>query len=240
MSRLVKVEFYRFCHSMEIMKYVLFACIGSFGICIFDFMSSGKELTPDIVFKTSHFAFFYILIFTICIIGIYIGREYKEKTIYYEYMRGYHPFEILGAKISTCGIVISIAIIIMTCVYLCVFGVPIDFKVIGQLMLMFLIVMHWCCGTIIYIMIMRSGILGGVIAFVRYVLFEGVANTLLLLFPANVRKGLALYVTLDQCASVTAGNISVPGTIAIIVSLIAEIVVLTIIYGYVNKKKDFA
>ena len=128
----------------------------------------------------------------------------------------------------------------MTLIYLCIFSVSINLKVISQLVLLFLIVTHWCCGTVIYIMIMRSGILGGMLSFIRYVLLEGIMNTVLLSFPDNIRKTLSMFITLDQCASVTMGSISVARTIAIVMSLIVEVLILLVVYGYTNKKRDFA
>ena len=129
MKNLLKVELYRFRHSFSIMKYVIWACVGSFAVCIFDFASAEEKVSSEAVLETAHFAFFYILIFLICIIAVYIGREFKEQTIYYEYMRGYHPLEILGAKISTCGIMTAITVTLLTFIYFCLFSVPLTGKV---------------------------------------------------------------------------------------------------------------
>jgi len=45
---------------------------------------------------------------------------------------------------------------------------------------------------------------------------------------------------LDQSASITQGNISVERALAVPVSSAAEILILAIIYLYMNKKRDFA
>ena len=218
MKNLLKVELYRFRHSFSIMKYVIWACVGSFAVCIFDFASAEEKVSSEAVLETAHFAFFYILIFLICIIAVYIGREFKEKTIYYEYMRGYHPLEILGAKISTCGIMTAITVTLLTFIYFCLFSVPLTGKVMLQLLLIFLIMLHWCCAAVFYIMIMRSGIWGGIVAFIRFVLLEGVANSVLLICPEKVRKICSLFIVLDQSASITQGNISVERALAVPVS----------------------
>ena len=222
MKNLLKVELYRFRHSLSIMKYVIWACVGSFAVCIFDFASAEEKVSSEAVLETAHFAFFYILIFLICIIAVYIGREFKEKTIYYEYMRGYHPLEILGAKISTCGIMTAITVTLLTFIYFCLFSVPLTGKVVLQLL------------------IMRSGIWGGIVAFIRFVLLEGVANSVLLICPEKVRKFCSLFIVLDQSASITQGNISVERALAVPVSFVVEILILAIIYLYMNKKRDFA
>lgn len=240
MKNLLKVELYRFRHSFSIMKYVIWTCVGSFAVCIFDFASAEEKVSSEAVLETAHFAFFYILIFLICIIAVYIGREFKEKTIYYEYMRGYHPLEILGAKISTCGIMTAITVTLLTFIYFCLFSVPLTGKVMLQLLLIFLIMLHWCCAAVFYIMIMRSGIWGGIVAFIRFVLLEGVANSVLLICPEKVRKICSLFIVLDQSASITQGNISVERALAVPVSFAVEILILTIIYLYMNKKRDFA
>ncbi len=89
-------------------------------------------------------------------------------------------------------------------------------------------------------MIMRSGIWGGIVAFIRFVLLEGVANSVLLICPEKVRKICSLFIVLDQSASITQGNISVERALAVPVSFAVEILILTIIYLYMNKKRDFA
>lgn len=71
MKNLLKVELYRFRHSFSIMKYVIWACVGSFAVCIFDFASAEEKVSSEAVLETAHFAFFYILIFLICIIAVY-------------------------------------------------------------------------------------------------------------------------------------------------------------------------
>jgi len=66
-------------------------------------------------------------------------------------MRGYHPLEILGAKISTCGIMTAITVTLLTFIYFCQFSVPLTGKVVLQLLLIFLIMLHLVlCGGLLH------------------------------------------------------------------------------------------
>ena len=120
-SNLFRIELYRFFHSISIMKYVVLIPLVLFFMSYINLVGLESEITGKMVWASMAPDFLYLVAFISTLIAVYIGREFRQKTIYYEIMSGHTFCEISFSKTMICGIIIPVAMIICMIAYLLFF-----------------------------------------------------------------------------------------------------------------------
>ncbi len=242
-GNLYKVEIYRFFHSA-----LLFICMMVSFIALLLLASGNSDaLLGDGtllggVESAMKIANLIIVFIVSVVISVYVGREFKQKTINYEIMSGYHLWKIGLTKTVTCGVFVSMLLLCgMLLFFLTVPGLLQRYTFL-QIVLMFMILLHICSCTTLYVMLCRNGALGGCIAFVRFTLLEVVV-----LFAVKLCVSTDIYNTFRALAIMSQWSVAVNTGIVIpqdyltgiITGTVAEYVLLLGIIRLRSGKTDF-
>lgn len=179
LMRLCKIEFYRFFRSMEIVKYFVIIPIVLALMSYLNIFSVRNDILADGIWGSMSSIYLYIMITSIVLIAIYVGREYQYKTINYEVIRDYKIYRIAAAKTVTCGLLAPLTYSICIMIYLSLLIDILAQQGIARIGLMYIVHVHICTATILYVMICKSGIYGGIVAFVRFFVVEAILQTIL-------------------------------------------------------------
>lgn len=240
MSRLIKVEILRFFHSLEIIKYAIIATGLVFFLPAVEFMNLEKEqLTDEVVWSALGITCLYIVMLCAAVIGSYVGREFSQKTLYYEIMSGYTPLQICVSKMVTSGLFLSLIMAVALLIYLITFSITLNSAFFIRFFLQWLIMLHFTCCTTLYTIIAQNGIIGGCLAFLRFVLVETMIISGLLLAPQKVIEFCGMCMTTKQWVKVSNGMPDKGYIVSIIVGFFVETVVLLTIANRCMKKRDF-
>ena len=176
--RLCKIEWYRFFHSLEIVKYFIIVPFVLVAMCYINIFSVRYDISTVAVWGSLSSIYLYIMITLIILISIYIGREYYYKTINYEVIREYGMCRIVVAKTVTCGLFVPVVYTISIWMYL--FLMIDDFipEYTLRIILFCILHMHICTATMLYVILCKNGIIGGLIAFARFFIGEIVLQSI--------------------------------------------------------------
>lgn len=178
-DNLYRVEVYRFFHSMSIVKYMIVVPLALFSMSYINIAYMDDEITGSAVWVSMSSVFLYLIAFICAIIGIYVGREFRQKTIYYEVMRGYHFYKIAVSKTITCGLFMPIMIVMCMMGYLLMFPVAICIDFWLRILCMLVFFFYICSCTTLYVLLCRNSVLGGCLAFSRFFILEEVLLNLM-------------------------------------------------------------
>lgn len=170
--RLCKIEWYRFFHSIEIVKYFIIVPLALVAMCYVNIFSVRHDISAVAIWGSMSSIYLYILITFIILISVYIGREYHYKTINYEIIRGYGICRIVAARTVTCGLFVPV--VYTTCILVYLFLMIDDFtpEYIWRIILLYVLHLHICTAAMLYVILCKSGVVGGLIAFARFFVGE--------------------------------------------------------------------
>ncbi|MBD5542092.1 MAG: hypothetical protein HDR00_13070 [Lachnospiraceae bacterium] len=171
---LCRIELYRFFHSISIIKYMIFIPAILFLMSYMNIAYSGDEITDLLVWASLSPVFLYLVAFICTIVAFYVGREFIQKTIYYEIMSGYGFFEIAFAKIVTCGILAAALILASMILYLGILLHVWSTDFFLRVLFLFALFFHLCSGAVLYVLLCKNPVSGGCLAFTRFFLAEAV------------------------------------------------------------------
>ena len=168
---LYKIELYRFVKSLWVFILLSAGCM----IMMFLINADSSSFETSQSAAGNFQSVFKIMGIFFCIaaaigISLYAGREYKSKTIYHELMRGYSLEKIALSKTIGCGIIFSFILWFAVLIFLALNkGYLISFSPV-RFILLYVYMFHICACTLLYVMLLRNGAVGGCLAFLRFVL----------------------------------------------------------------------
>lgn len=171
-SNLFWIELYRFFHSISIMKYVVFIPLILFFMSRLNLIGLESEITGRMAWASVAPDFLYLLVFICTIIAVYVGREFRQKTICHEIMNGYTFCEIALSKTVTCGIIIPVVMMICMIIYLLLFPAALCEDFYLRIFCLLLLFFHICSCAVLYVILCRSSAIGGTFAFIKYFVIE--------------------------------------------------------------------
>ncbi len=242
-SNLYKIEIYRFFHS-----FLFFVCMVIGFISILFLASDHSDAllgdgTPvGIVASTMQMTNLIIVLLVSITVSGYIGREFKQKTLNYEIMSGYNLWKISLIKTATCGIFIPIMLQLCILGFLTTIPGALQIYSFRNIFFMFILLIHICSCTVLYVMLCRSGTLGGCLAFARFTLIEVVVIFASELFlPGNIYNKCLELSIMSQWNAVTNTDLIMPGEymISIVAGALAEYIILLAVIQICSKKTDF-
>lgn len=240
--KLCKIELYRFFQSW--LMFVLFGvgCVGvmfliSTDTSVFETDISNGSITQSI-FKMMGVFF--------CIVGaigisVYVGNEFKYKTIYHEIMKGYSLTEIALTKTISCGFVYSFILWSTVLIFLLINPRYLSEFSIVRLLLMFAYLFHICSCTLLYVLLCRNGGTGGCLAFCRFVFLEVFISVFALLLPNDILVWIKGFLTISQWSYLTTTGVEIPMAcyIGVIFSTVIEYVLLMLFLSLSSRRADY-
>lgn len=175
-GNLIKIELYRFFHSIAIIKYVVIIPLILFFMSYLNISYLGNEFSDAMVWASMSSVFLYLLALICVIIAVYVGREFQFKTINYEVMRGYGFCEIAFSKTISCGVLVPAILLICMVIYLIIFQEPLCEDFFLRVLLIFLLLVHIASCSMLYVLLCRNGVVGASIAFGRFLVLETVVQ----------------------------------------------------------------
>lgn len=243
MSKLLKVELYRFSrNAIAWICMVVIMCVVLFSSSDETDMLMGDNSTVGIVTSTMKLANLLIVLIVSVAVSSYIGREFKQKTICYEVINGYRVWHSSLIKTLSCGLLNAI---IMSCgIFLFIKIMEGDSHVYscGRLLLIFVIICHYCTCITLYIMLFRDGAMGGCIAFVRFTLLSVFGLFIAeIVLPQHICELYMALSPLSQWNVVINVEYYVPMRyiVGILGSFALEYLILMIMIHFFAKKTDF-
>lgn len=169
---LCKVETYRYFHSMSIIKYNIFIPMILLFISYINIVCSGSEVTEKLVWASMAPDFLYLLALICTVTAVYVGREFFQKTIRHEIMSGYGFCEIAFAKTITCGVMTAAIIEMCMLIYLGILLPTFCKDFLMRILLLFVLFIHLCSVTTLYVLLCRNSVVGGCLSFARFLLTD--------------------------------------------------------------------
>lgn len=235
-SNLFRIELYRFFHSISIMKYVVLIPLLLFFMSYINLVGLESELTGKMVWASMAPDFLYLLAFICTIIAVYVGREFRHKTICYEIMSGHTFCEIALSKTVSCGMIIPVVLVICMIVYLLFFPIAWCEDFYLRIFCLLLFFLRVCSCTVLYVILCRSSVIGGTFAFIKFLVIETVLQMTLFKEGAWI-KGLLVF---EQWYGLL--NIEEPlskeSVISILASILTEYGILQGILLWHSKRPD--
>ncbi|MDE6713018.1 MAG: hypothetical protein K2K20_04725 [Lachnospiraceae bacterium] len=235
-SNLFRIELYRFFHSISIMKYVVLIPLILFFMSYINLVGFESEITGKMVWASMAPDFLYLLAFICTIIAVYIGREFRQKTIYYEIMSGHTFCKISLSKTMTCGIIIPVVMIICMIAYLLLFPAALCEDFFSRIFCLLLLFLHVCSCTVLYVILCRNSAIGGTVAFIKFFVIEAVLQLALNKEGAWI-KGLLVFEQWYRLLNIEK-SLSMELLINILASTITEYGILQGILLYHSKRSD--
>ncbi len=235
-SNLFRIELYRFFHSISIVKYVVLIPPVLFFMSYINLVGLESEITGKMVWASMAPDFLYLLVFICTIIAVYIGREFRQKTICYEIMSGHTFCKISFSKTMTCGIIIPVVLIICMIAYLLFFPAALCEDFLGRIFCLLLLFFHVCSCTVLYVILCRSSAIGGTFAFIKFFVIEAVLQ-LVLNKEGAWMKGLLVFEQWYRLLNVEE-SLSKELVISILASIITEYGILQGILLWHSKRSD--
>lgn len=243
MSMLLRVEKYRFIKNifMWIAIVVMLVVLMLISMDDTDMLISGG-LMSDMLTSTLKIANLYIVLAVSVTVSIYIGKEFRQKTICYEIMHGYSMWKISFVKTVTCGFVNAVFLQIGILIYVLCMGGKRQIYSLEQWCLMFLIIFRICTCITLYVMVFRDGGIGGCVAFIRFTLLSVFSMFLAEILLPDIGHDIYLsFSPLSQWNTVINVGFDIPirYIIGIPVSFLFEYTILIGIVHVLSKKIDF-
>lgn len=239
--KLCKVELYRFFHSMSIIKYAAVFTLFLLFMSYFNIAFMDEDITAELVWASLMSNFLYLLAIVCVIIALYIGREFRQKTIHYEIMSGYSINVISFSKSITCGIIIPIILIACILLYFGLLGNGFNKEYSIRFIYMFILFLHICLSTVIYVLIWRNAVLGGCFAFIKFLIFESIIVTIVgNLLSLDIAGSISYLTVFNQWYALidVENTLDSRCTMCIILSALAEYFILHILIYFRYKKCD--
>ncbi|MCM1468384.1 MAG: hypothetical protein NC086_09565 [Alistipes sp.] len=242
-GNLYKVEIYRFFHSCNLfigmaagLFIVLLLASGNSDVLL------GDGTLPGGVEAAMKIANLIIVFFASVIISVYVGREFKQKTINYEIMSGRRLWEIGFTKTVTCGIFVSVFLLCGIFLFFMTAPEVLQRYTFLRIALMFLILFHICSCTTLYVLLCGNGALGGCLSFVRFTMLE-----VLVLFAAKLFLSTDIYdkcrtfAIMSQWSAAVNTDIVIPQgyPAGIVMGTVAEYLLLLAIIRLRSEKTDY-
>ncbi|MCM1101172.1 MAG: hypothetical protein NC079_05740 [Clostridium sp.] len=235
-SNLFRIELYRFFHSISIMKYAVLIPLLLFFMSYINLVGLESELTGKTVWASMAPDFLYLLAFICTIIAVYVGREFRHKTICYEIMSGHTFCEIALSKTMSCGMIIPVVMVICMMVYLLFFPIALCEDFYLRIFCLLLFFLHVCSCTVLYVILCRSSVIGGVFAFIKFLVIETVLQLTLFKEGAWI-KGLLVLEQWYRLLNIEE-SLSKELVISILTSIIAEYGILQGMLLWHSKRQD--
>lgn len=242
-SNLYKVEMHRF-----FLSFLLFALMAVVFLAILFLASDdsdvllGDSTAIGALQSVMKIASLLTVFIASVVISNYVGREFKQKTINYEVMRGYSLWKICFAKTITCGLCFSVMLLVSILLFLMKVPGTLQTYTSIHILFMFLVLCHICSCTTLYVMLCRNGAAGGCLAFARFTLLEVVVFFILELFASDsICNGCKVLLIMGQWSAVnsTDGMMPTAYMTGIIASAILEYLFLLVMIQISSKKIDF-
>ncbi|MBQ4523965.1 MAG: hypothetical protein IJA10_13595 [Lachnospiraceae bacterium] len=241
-SKLSKVELYRFFKS--ILMFVLIG-VGSVGVMLL-ISSDTSMFETDLSYGSETQSIFKMMGMFFCIVGavgisVYVGNEFKYKTIYHEIMKGYSSTKIALSKTISCGFIYSFILWSSVLIFLMINPSYLSEFSITRLLLIYIYLFHICSCTLLYVMLCRNGATGGCLAFCRFEFFEVLISFLALLLPDDILVWVKGFLTMSQWSYLTTTGVEIPMAcyIGIIFSTVIEYFVLMLLLSLSTRKGDY-
>ncbi len=239
---LYKIELYRFVKSLWVFILLSAGCM----IMMFLINADSSSFETSQSAAGNFQSVFKIMGIFFCIaaaigISLYAGREYKSKTIYHELMRGYSLEKIAVSKTIGCGIIFSFILWFAVLVFLALNkGYLISFSPV-RFILLYVYMFHICACTLLYVMLLRNGAVGGCLAFCRFIFFEVCIAFFALILPDNILIWVKGFLTFTQWSYITSPNVNLPLPcyIGIILSTVTEYLILLLLLKLNGKRIDY-
>lgn len=240
---LYKVEIYRFFHS-----FFIFICMaaGFLGILFLAADNSDALLSDGTplgsINAVLNIADLMVTLTASVAISSYIGREFRLKTISYEVMSGCSFWKISLIKTFTCGIVVPVMLQVCVLLFIVTVSGVWQKQLFIHILFMFFILCHICSCTVLYVMLLRNGALGGCLSFVRFTLLEVVASfTAGGWAPAGVYNRCKEAAVMSQWSAVIHIDMGIQPAykVSIVMSGIMEYVILLAVIRFLSKKAEF-
>jgi len=237
-----KHELYRIRYSWSILKYIPILSSVLLLLCYMDIVSgewSDSVAKADQTWREIGTGFIYILLMITVVVAVYVGREFRNKTLNHEIMRGMSSFEISITKMLGCGVCIPALTGICLFIYLLIFRAFTDPKDAIGLILITLGISHIASTVLMWILICKNAVAGSLIAFVKTAFAET--------FFVNILKNTAGHqlseVTNKMCVLTQIISLTLDRTkenltetaLYICISFVLEFVILQIIYYILSK-----
>lgn len=241
-KQLMKIELYRFWLSLPLF---IIGCILALGV-MFLLKTNPQDLrTSDMVSDSINSAMKIMgMIFCIIIsivIAVYVGREYRLKTILHEVIRGYTQSKIVVSKTISCGVVFAFMLWIIQMIFFLVSSSAREYITFGRSILFFFYLLHICSAALLYVMISRNGIIGGCITFCRFEFVDLLIAILVNLLPEKISYVLKCFLPVLQWGLLinSEANIAPIHYVGVIGSTAIEYVFLLWIVLIRAKKEDY-
>ncbi|MBR6382377.1 MAG: hypothetical protein IKS56_00140 [Lachnospiraceae bacterium] len=239
---LYKIELYRFLKSLWL--FLLLSAASLIMMILINTDSSSFETTQSTVGNLQ--SVFKIMGIFFCIaaaigISVYTGREYKNKTIYHEIMKGYSLVKIAVSKAIGCGLIFAFILWCAVFTFLAVNKGYLTAFSPARFILLYVYMFHICSCTLMYVMLLRNGAVGGCLAFCRFVFFEICIAFFALVLPDKILIWVKGFLTFTQWSYLTTPDVSLPLPvyIGVILSTIAELVILSLLLSFNGKRIDY-
>ena len=242
-NNLYKAELYRFFHSIFIF---IFMAVGLLGIMFLASDNSdvllGDGTVEGALNSTMRVANLMIVLIVSVGISSYAGKEFRLKTICYEIMGGHPLWKISLTKTITCGLFVSV--LLQLCILFFFIAVPGALQMYSPLhiLFMFIIILHICSCTVLYVILCRNGALGGCLAFVRFTLLEVTVLFAMGLFaPESVCGKCKSLSVMSQWSAASYSGFAIPQEYmaGIILGALMEYAILLVAIQFCSKKVDF-
>ena len=239
--RLCKIEGYRFIHSLEITKYFVIIPIVLVLMCYVNIYTVRISVSNVAIWSSISSAYLYILLSFIILIAIYVGREYRYKTINYEVVREYGICRIAIAKTITCGLIVPLVYTMCILFYLFLLVDNFTLTYVWRIILLCVVHMHICTATIMYVMLCKNGIWGGVVGFLRFFVIEIVLQSFLVDDKIIMIKFIYKMMAFQQWSDMIRIDLPINAYYGwmIILTMMAECVILLELLRLNKKKYDF-
>lgn len=241
--KLWKIELYRFWRNFGIWLFmVLMVSIILLLASDDTSMLLGDNSIVGIVTSTMKIANLLIVLMVSATVSIYIGKEFKQKTICYEIMSGYAIWKGSLIRTFTCGIMNAIMLQCGIFVYIKIIGRGEQIYSWERYILMFIIICHICTSITLYIMLFREGTTGGCLAFIRFTLLS-VAGLFMaeIFFPQPICDIYKALSPMSQWNVVINVEYMIPARymVGIPLSFLLEYFILIAAIGFLSKRMDF-
>lgn len=243
MIKLWKVELYRF--SRNIIAWIGMVLI----LCMVLFLASddtelllGDNSIAGTITATMRIANLLIVFIVSVTTSIYIGGEFKQKTICYEMMSGFKAWKISLVKTLSCGMINAVILQIGIMLYIKIMEGNQPVYSWGRCILLFFIISHICTSVTLYIMLFRDGAIGGCLAFVRFTLLSVFCMFIAeILLPQSIYDAYMALSPMSQWSVVIHVEYAVPTRyiVGIVCSFLLEYIMLIATIQVVSKKTDF-
>lgn len=241
-SKLCKVELYRFCKSLFMFVLLGVGCIGVMLLISVD--TSAFE--TDLSYGSETHSIFKMMGMFFCIVGaigisVYVGNEFKYKTIYHEIMKGYSSTKIALSKTISCGFIYSFILWSSVLIFLLINPSYFSEFSIARFILIYIYLFHICSCTLLYVLLCKNGATGGCLAFCRFEFFEVLISFFALLLPDDILIWVKGFLTISQWSYLTTTSVEIPMAcyIGIIFSTVIEYLALILLLSLCSRKGDY-